>query len=837
MRAKRALTWAAGLLGGVVVLGAGGIVALTYALDAGALTPRIVAAIEAATGRAATLGHVSIGLGLTPRVTVENATLANLPGGTRPDMARIRHMEANLALWPLLSGDIAFKRIAVEGADILLERSPDGTPNWDFQPAARGPAPAATGPTTPAAERPRRRIAIGVVNVTDSRITLPDPRLGAVAIEAARLQGLGSGGPETFTARLGLHGTTLALIGEVPNAPAPIRATISTGGNHLIALGRPGAAISFDAALPDYAALRPLLAALAPEMALPPTLPPVTATLQLGPDLRPVAATLQAGEADLAAYRPGLRLARLDLAAPGLDQPAEVTIAASQSGLPFTATLRLDRPESLLPWAAEAPLGITLQAEAAGARAEATGTLQRPRQLEGAALDLRLTVPDMQALAAVLPDPLPLRDVTITGRLRAEGSLRGPLQIEALHIDAPALAAEGDIRLTPGKPFGIDGRLVAARMDLDALARRLPASAAAPAPAASATTPPPATPAPAPAAPAPARAAAPDHRVIPDFALPLAALAAWHGQLDLRATQLRVGEMDWRDLHAAITQENDVLRIAPLTVTSPGGPVRGELRLDRQASPPALALTLRSQGTGLDLAALRRARGEAPSVEGRAQITIAVTARGATTRALAASLTGDAGLAMVDGRLAHNGLLRLGPDLLALLLPGAPQDGLTLRCLALRFNAQDGIATTSALLADTSAGEITGMAAVNLRNERIAARLLPDVQLFGIRVRAPVGIGGTLAAPRIGVEPGRALLQVIDDTVANRLWRDPTVEWLRGQLPGGRPTGACADQLRIARMGATGPTPSTPAVVPGVPRELQGTAQELLRGLFGGQRR
>ncbi|GGJ04402.1 AsmA family protein [Neoroseomonas lacus] len=835
MQAKRAIKWVAGLLGGVVVLAAGGIAALTYALDAGALTPRILAAIEAATGRAATLGHVSIGLGLTPRVTVENATLANLPGGARPDMARIRHMEANLALWPLLSGDIAFTRIAVEGADILLEQRPDGTPNWDFHPAPRDAAPTAPAGAPPAAERPRRRLAIDVVNITDSRVTLPDPRLGTVAIEAARLQGLGSGGPETFTARLGVHGATLALIGEVPNDPAPIRATISTGGNHLTAQGRPGAAISFEATIPDYAALRPLLAALAPTMALPPALPPITATLRLGPDLRPVAATLQAGEVDLAAYRPGLRLARLNLAAPGLDQPAEVTIEASQSGLPFTATLRLDRPGTLLPWAAEAPLGVTLQAEAAGARAEATGTIQRPRRLEGAAFDLRLSVPDMLALAAVLPDPLPLRDATIAGRITAEGSLRGPLRIEALRIDAPALVAEGDIRLTPGKPFGIDGRLVAARLDLDALARRVPA-----APAETASTPavpPPALPATPPAPAAPPPAADGERRVIPNIALPLAALATWHGQLDLRATQIRIEDMDWRDLHAAITQENDILRIAPLTVTSPGGPVQGELRLDRHANPPALALTLRSEGRGLDLGALRRARGEAPSVEGRAQVTIEVTARGATTRALAASLTGEAGLAMVDGRLARHGLLRLGPDLVALLLPGAPQDGLALRCLALRVSAQDGVATTSALLAETSAGEVTGMAAVNLHSERIAARLLPDVQLFGVRVRAPVGIGGTLAAPRIGVEPGRALVQVIDDTVANRLWRDPTVEWLRGQLPGGHPAGACVEQLRLARMGAAGPAPSAPEVVPGVPRELQGAAQEMLRGLFGGPRR
>lgn len=264
-------------------------------------------------------------------------------------------------------------------------------------------------------------------------------------------------------------------------------------------------------------------------------------------------------------------------------------------------------------------------------------------------------------------------------------------------------------RLTPGQPFGIEGRLVAERIDLDALARRAPRAPApgAAAPPADTATPPaaPATPPVASAMPQPATEPV-EPRVIPDIALPLARLATWHGRIDLRASQARIDGMDWRDWHVMIVQEDDVLRAAPLAVTSPGGALRGEARIDRRANPPALALTLRSEGSGIDLAALRRARGEAPGLEGHAQIAIDVTARGATTRALAASLTGQAGLAMVDGRIAGAGLMRLGPDLVALLLPGAPRDGLALRAaLALRIGAEDGIATTnSALLAETSVG-------------------------------------------------------------------------------------------------------------------------------------
>ncbi|MBR0652130.1 AsmA family protein, partial [Roseomonas terrae] len=484
----RAVKWIGGLLGGLVLLLGIGLIGLTYALDAGVLTPRILAAIEASTGRTATLGRVSIGLGLTPRVVIRDATLANLPGGSRPDMARIRRAEASLAILPLLGGDIAFRQVAIEGADILLEQLPDGTPNWVFQAPPRDAAPAPAPAGVPPAERPERQLTIDAITLADSRVTLPDPRIGTVEVQTARVQGFGSGA-ESFTARFLLHGVTLSLIGEVPPAPAPIRATLATGGNRLAAQGRPGAGLAFEATLPDYAALRPLLVALAPQAPLPAVLPPLSGTLRLGADLLPLAATLQAGAADLAALRPGLRLTRLDVAAPGLDQPAEVTIAATQGELPITATLTLDRPGVLLPWMPEAPLGFRLRSAAGGAEAEATGRIERPRALEAATAELRVTVPDMQALAPILPDPVPLRDATVTARVIAEGPLRGPLRIEALRITADALAAEGEMRLTPGRPFGVDGRLAAERIDLDALTRRAPraspdASPAPPAPAA-----------------------------------------------------------------------------------------------------------------------------------------------------------------------------------------------------------------------------------------------------------------------------------------------------------------------------------------------------------------
>lgn len=833
----RALKWAAGILAGLVALAAIGIFALTSAIDAGTLTPRITAAIEAATGRAATLGAVALKPGLTPRVEVQGATLANLPGGSRPEMARIRRLEVTIALLPLLRGDVEIAAIAIDGADILLERSADGRPNWILRPAPReaaaGPSPVPAASEAPSGSPPRQ-VSIAEVTLTDSQVRLPDERIGTVIVPQARILGFGTGRPVQVTARIGVLGLDAAFAAEARQGPdgfGPVQARLSLGANTLGAEGTPGQDLRVTAALPEPDALRPLIALLVPGLPAARGLPPLEAGLTLDPALHPRDLEARLGATDLADILPGLALTRARLRVPALDQPAELQVEATRSGLAMTASLRIDNAAALL---ADRPVAVTAEAEAARASLHAEGRIERPLSRVGATASLRLAIPDLAALAAIVPDPAPLTDLEVQATLAAPGPLDQEVRIGGLRVASPLLTATGDLVVHPGEPLGVSGRIAAARVDVDALAGRL-AARPAPAPSPSEAAPPPAAPGAQPVpAPAPPPAAARERRVIPDIALPVAAVRAYRGQLEVAAETLVLGGAEWHRLRGTLAMAEGVARLTDASAVTPGGPVRGEAALDAARSPPVTSLDLRSEGEGLDLAALRLARREAAGIEGRAQVRIQAQGRGATTRALAASLTGEAGLALVNGRLAHAGMLRLGRDLMRLLLPGgAPTQGVDLRCLALRITAEDGLARTDALLAETSAGRVEGAAAVNLRTEGIAARLLPDVTLLGLRVRAPIGIGGTLADPRVGVEPARALVQVIGDTVANRLWRNATMDWLRGEVTGSSPAGDCEAQLRLARFGAEGPAPPPEQTLPVVPRELQGTTQDLLRGLGG----
>ncbi|MFC7609423.1 AsmA family protein [Teichococcus aestuarii] len=136
-RRRRTLLAGAAVLVAVPVLAWGG---LNLVLRDSVLRPRVIAAVEQATGRALTLsGPVGIKLSLVPTVTLEGVALANAPGGSRAEMLTASRVEARLALLPLLSRRIAFERLTLIEPDLLLEVDAEGQGNWRLSPPPRPP--------------------------------------------------------------------------------------------------------------------------------------------------------------------------------------------------------------------------------------------------------------------------------------------------------------------------------------------------------------------------------------------------------------------------------------------------------------------------------------------------------------------------------------------------------------------------------------------------------------------------------------------------------------------------------------------------------------------------
>jgi hypothetical protein len=136
MRLLKRLAGVAAVLAVVGVVAA--YVALT-ALDAGDYRDRIEARVERATGRDLHLtGPLELSLGLSPALTAEGVRFANADWGSRPDLARIRRFDLEVALWPLLTGELRITRLVLVEPRILLEVGPNGRGNWVLDAGAAG---------------------------------------------------------------------------------------------------------------------------------------------------------------------------------------------------------------------------------------------------------------------------------------------------------------------------------------------------------------------------------------------------------------------------------------------------------------------------------------------------------------------------------------------------------------------------------------------------------------------------------------------------------------------------------------------------------------------------
>lgn len=803
---------------GALLLFGGLLATLHAAISRGALTPEVDAALERAIGRAVTHGEVSLRPGLRPRIALMDATIANIEGGSAPDFARIGRLEVTLALLPLLSRQVEIHSLRVAEADILLERDAEGRANWVFG------RDADAGPSAGTARS--RGLRIATLDIESSRIRLPGAPVHRVDIASLRWARHAPEDPLSVTGNIRLNGEALSIeasLGSEVDGAQPLSAKVKGEGLRLGLRGtwprgmdQPAWSLELEAHAERGTMQRLARSFGQPELPLAPG--PIDVTARLGPGAPfPTVSDLTAkvGATDARAIVPGLSVTRAELRAASFDDPVRVSARGRRLGAELGLVIALPSLRTMLEAPVEAPWPVEATITTGGSRLTLAGGVRRDRGLGATPFEARLVTPDLARLGQVFGATLP-RLTGVTASARLSGLSTRELRLAALSLTSQALEGQGNLTVGFAARPSLRGQLAMRRLDLDAFGGGGGA--------------------------APRRPGQPAPRLIPAVALPVEALRGFDAALSLSVATLRVGGVGWRDAAATVSLANGRLALDPLAATSPGGVLGGRFTLDAATAMPTAALMIESRGQGLDLAGLRRAFGFPAGFDGQAELVLDLRGRGATLRALAATASGEAGIAMVGGRFTGASGLSIGPDLARALLPrGTPSDGLGVRCLALRLSAEDGVAQSQALLLEGEFGRIDGSLALNLRDETLAARLLPDTRVMGLATRTPVTIGGTFAAPRVEVEPGAALAQVVGDTVANRLWRNTTVEFLRGAT-GSIPTdGDCGAALTLARLGRAGRVPeAAPVPIPLIPREVQGIAQDVVRGLgglLGGMRR
>ncbi len=136
------LKWIAAALAALIIVVVVVLVIVISSYDFNKLKPQISEAAYQATGRRLDLiGDISLKLGFTPVLKVSKVSFENAPWGSRPSLAEIKSFELEVALLPLIGGNVFVKRLVLVEPDILVEVNARGKSNLEFEP----PQPADEG--------------------------------------------------------------------------------------------------------------------------------------------------------------------------------------------------------------------------------------------------------------------------------------------------------------------------------------------------------------------------------------------------------------------------------------------------------------------------------------------------------------------------------------------------------------------------------------------------------------------------------------------------------------------------------------------------------------------
>ena len=186
------------LLALVVVLIAA-VVAVPFLLPMDTYKQQIEAQVERATGRALEIDG-PLDISLLPRlaVTAEDVRFANVAGSPRPDMVRLKGLQAELKIWPLLRGSVEVDRFVLVEPRVPARDRRRGAAELGAR-RARGSAPAqqaeapqqpgtATGQPGGGMRLPITELKLGDIRIQNGTLALSDARSGTERrIEAINL--------------------------------------------------------------------------------------------------------------------------------------------------------------------------------------------------------------------------------------------------------------------------------------------------------------------------------------------------------------------------------------------------------------------------------------------------------------------------------------------------------------------------------------------------------------------------------------------------------------------------------------------------------------------------
>jgi AsmA family protein len=207
--------------------------------------------------------------------------------------------------------------------------------------------------------------------------------------------------------------------------------------------------------------------------------------------------------------------------------------------------------------------------------------------------------------------------------------------------------------------------------------------------------------------------------------------------------------------------DNGLLTADPLTFTLPQGSIAGRVQLNARRDTPVTDLDLRLSNARIEQLITKQIAG-GPPLRGALVGRVKLRGAGDSVHKAFANADGEV-LVVVPGgqiRQAFAELLGINVTKALGLLLAKDQSQTEVRCAMAHFQANDGVLRANRIIFDTGPVLGTGSGTVNLGTERMAFRIEGHPkEMRLVRLMAPITVGGPIVAPKIGIEPGKAIVQ------------------------------------------------------------------------------
>ncbi|HEY2070036.1 MAG TPA: AsmA family protein [Rhizomicrobium sp.] len=252
--------------------------------------------------------------------------------------------------------------------------------------------------------------------------------------------------------------------------------------------------------------------------------------------------------------------------------------------------------------------------------------------------------------------------------------------------------------------------------------------------------------------------ATPARLFLPDTPLEVDRVRQMDARIHYVADRIDSQDIPLRRLSLKLSLDHGVMVIDPLSLSLVKGRIDGSVKLDATKDVPFTTLDLRLR----DLSLEQFVSGKPPALQGTLEARAKLAGPGNSVHKLASNANGTVTVVVPHGQMREAFAELMGINLLnggweLLTHDKSPTD---LRCMVASFNAHDGVLTAQRMTVDTDVVAANGTGRVNLRDETMDLKVTGQPKKFRIgRIKAPIEVTGSLQAPHVGVDAGKALPQ------------------------------------------------------------------------------